>query len=1359
MAAALPTPPPTDCIAQVVGYLNFSSGLSDPATLSNLNRLHGTAAAGDPLSGMPPWLVLGQWLQDAIESLEGSSAAFADLSQARQVRRLVWSDLLPSYLDFHRDLLFHQEPEAIFNGFFLGRCVEAVLSQGGPWDETERIVADAIGELNDFVGYRPVAQLENREGEPYPHEWVRPIPLFIAGAGVAEVPYQTLIRRTLDILRDTDASILRAAHFDLDALSELAFDPRAYDFDHPVNRRPNYHFGQWDPNVVDGEGRYRRFVLQQVTVDALLSRVDPQGSRAVASATPNREELMDEAAAVLAGTMLMASGVSGWGPAAHDSTVTLASLMAPIARYRDAFYDDLLRRMSGPHAERLRQEAEQRRQPFGAARQHLNAALATRRAKQLQHVHLARTYARMGYPDAATRQADVVPVASARLTCRIDCLLTLGLRDLREGRLGEAAEVPRKALDLIHRGIECGALVDPWNILGFGGNFARFHGPESATHDHRVDDLVALMEQYFGYLAAVWSEAAARDDAALYEAMERQFEDAARWWRRFAAHTVESLQAVDPLDSFRSARLVARALRLWHRGGAAAGDVKFWAPHAELFDSPRAYALVVDALLHRDDFVASMALLVHWLSHADTVGLRRGSSSLPQLAERWLARLRAACGDSPERRPASVPRPWSLVRKFFDYLEANAEDFWSAPVFLLGGPARPRDSRQRDWDSELDAAEGFAELESSDPPGAEADEGEGLFDAAYEGVTYSDTTDDGVEGAIFEYDEGSQDELESESKRLSNHLTFLASLSRLWVVASDMGEVARSEAEAEGDAELLPWREEVMAGWARRAAENRSGLLELLDAVRSYEIRPGGADGDSMTRYDRRRLVRDALIERIIAAAVDMSDARRLLAGVLSAEAVDRAAADAVVDAMGEDDRRAVRLYAALIAGNAAGVVEQFPALLGAIQTRSLLYIPLSRGGDPVKIVAARLRQRVLIHLLQWLPRRGHFVEACRLIETARVMEQQNPIGPGAVTEFDGLFRIGFRSLVSALVQTVRGWKDGENADDTVIPLLEKLTETLLGSWLAHSRTLRLSALEAVAEPEPWQVLVEFIRRYGDPVFTQTFLKLSNVRAILHQGVGRWLERLLESPEEAADWPLVRELDETLPREVAEQSLSIVFEAILDHHTEYRDYNSTTTQSDRGELLYTFLDFLRLRVRYDRIAWNLRPVMWAHEILVRHGMDAAATIWRRSLSDRIGTEADVYVHKLRELQQQYAMQMPTVADRILERFVQPMTIDRLQALVEPAIEDAEGARNGRAFHIIEQEADLLTRHPTGAGLDVPAWLLSLDEEVETVLQRRENAEFDAENILTVEHAVISRQSLEEQLASARRLGRRLPYMK
>ena len=57
-------------------------------------------------------------------------------------------------------------------------------------------------------------------------------------------------------------------------MDELAFDPRAYDFDHPANKRPNYHFGQWDPHLIDNQGRYRRFVVQQVTLDALMQRLD-----------------------------------------------------------------------------------------------------------------------------------------------------------------------------------------------------------------------------------------------------------------------------------------------------------------------------------------------------------------------------------------------------------------------------------------------------------------------------------------------------------------------------------------------------------------------------------------------------------------------------------------------------------------------------------------------------------------------------------------------------------------------------------------------------------------------------------------------------------------------------------------------------------------------------------------------------------------------------------------------------------------------------------------------------------------------------------------------------------------------------
>ncbi|MEM9646238.1 MAG: hypothetical protein AAF989_14705, partial [Planctomycetota bacterium] len=636
-----------DSLQRLAGYLNFASGPSDSATLAAWNAVYAEAIGDDPLTGPPAWLVVKEWLETTIEHLAKEQSAFANHSQADRAIELLWIDLLPAYLDFHSDLLFHQEPEVLFTGFFLARAAEILLPRVGQ-TEREEIIAATIAELNDFVGYRPVAVLENRRGEPYLHEFVRPVPLYIRDVGVSAGPYQVIIEMAVEALRQTDPSILFAAGMDLKHLEELAFDPRAYDFDHPVNRRPNYHFGCWDDRSVGDDAHYHRFVVRQVTLDALLSR---QQDASEISA----QESMVEAASVLAGTILMASGISGWGPSAYTSEVTLGSLMKPIAGFRDAFYEDRLRHLEPEHAARLAHERDTHHQPFGSARQHLNAALARRRAVQVQHAQLARLYARMGHPEAAKRQSDVVAVPSARMMSRIDCDITLGLRALRSGRLAQAVPVVDLAFQRLKRSIECGALLDPWNLLGFGGNFPLYPGPENSVHDGRVDDIIYVVDQLFSYTARVWSEAAARDDTQAYEKLERSYRDIAEWWRQYAAHTIESIEAIDPLESYDSAKLVSRALRLWHRGGAAAGDIKFWAPHAELFDSPRAYALVISALLDRRDFLPAMALLVHWLGRAEDVGLAQGGSALPRLSERWLLKLRGLQTPKHSDRPLNTP--------------------------------------------------------------------------------------------------------------------------------------------------------------------------------------------------------------------------------------------------------------------------------------------------------------------------------------------------------------------------------------------------------------------------------------------------------------------------------------------------------------------------------------------------------------------------------------------------------------------------------------------------------------------------------------------------------------------------------
>lgn len=1281
-------------LERALGYLNFSSGAPDPQFLSAINRLYAEVAAEKPAGA---WKRLHLALQAGLKEFAATNATFRDSSQSEGVLSLVFDHVLPGYRDFHRDLLFHHSADSLFRPFFIGRVCESVLRQGGPWDETSRILPAAIAHLNDFLGHRPVPALESQQIDPNKHEFCRPIPLYIRGAGVSCGPEQEVVALALKMLEETDEDLLRRAYFRPSQLDELSLDPRAYDFDHPANKRPNYHFGQWDPHLIDHQGNFRRFVTQQVTLDALMRRL------AVATNLP-REEAVFEAAAVLAGTILMASGISGEGPATHDSNVSLAKLLPQIARYRDEFYERLFKKTTGAHAKRLRAEAAERRQPFGGARQHLNAELARQRASQLEHVHLARIFARLGFVDAAAKQARIVPCASARMLCQIDCLLTTGHLQCDERRLNEAAELLPQIMDQLHRGIACGAIVDPWNILGFDAHYSLFPALENSVRDHRADDLVTLMERIWGLYSRVWSEAAASDQREISRKAARDFQKAVQWWRQFAAHEVSSVEAVDAQEVYLAAERVAQALNVWHKGGAAAGDTAFWAPHAEVFDSPQAYAMVIDSLLNRRDQVASMALLVHWLGQASRVGLEQGEHSFHELAQRWLTDAGAAPADAPAEQSLAK---WDLGRKFIDYLEANAEELWSAPTFSLAGPGK----RKPDAPPRGEAA-------GDDAEDSEAEDPAGTFQSAYEGVVYRDSTADGVQGSIFEQggDKATEEELTQESRRVIDRLAFLSTIARLWkrmIVSTAFPAVAACTENNPAQKNRLA----ALHRWAERAGENQSALANLLASVRNFEVPLPKSDHDSLVEYDRRRMTKESLLERIVAASVEMADAARMLSAgllVLGEEPAPSAGDE-------DEQRRFTAVFAALLHRGEEPIRRACLDLWKSLARRPLLYVPLAKGGEPREIVAIRARQHAIQELLSWLPRLGMWCETCELLDVARQMERDHPVGPGAVTEFDELFKIGYKGIIESLVHSARTWpKTGNPAEDIaaepLVNCLEQLTESMLSNWLAHSRTLRLSVLERTHDRGQWKKTLEFIERYGADLFTQRFLNLANLRAILHQGVPAWFERMRENAgdDSAAD-ALLADIDNGADAQHLADQLALILEAIVENYGEYRDYNSTTTQSDRGELLYTLLDFLRLRTRYDRVCWNLKPVVLAHEILVRHGDDTAARVWRKALTDRIQDEADQYLQKLADLQKKHAMRMPTVADRLAERFIRPLTIDRIRALVEPAI--AEARRGGACpkFELLEHETESLTREPTGVGLDVPAWLVALEEEVENAL--------------------------------------------
>src|SRR5262245_28888280 len=134
-------------LEEAVGYLNFSSGASDPKFLRAINTLF--AAVECNCDGeQQPAFVLCDWLQRRMDELTASASAFGDVSQASAVVRLLRDQFLPAYRAFHRDLLWHQSDRELWRPLLLGRAIEAILSQGGPWNEAKRVVDGALETLN-----------------------------------------------------------------------------------------------------------------------------------------------------------------------------------------------------------------------------------------------------------------------------------------------------------------------------------------------------------------------------------------------------------------------------------------------------------------------------------------------------------------------------------------------------------------------------------------------------------------------------------------------------------------------------------------------------------------------------------------------------------------------------------------------------------------------------------------------------------------------------------------------------------------------------------------------------------------------------------------------------------------------------------------------------------------------------------------------------------------------------------------------------------------------------------------------------------------------------------------------------------
>ncbi|HMP18137.1 MAG TPA: hypothetical protein PKD72_14020 [Gemmatales bacterium] len=288
-----------------------------------------------------------------------------------------------------------------------------------------------------------------------------------------------------------------------------------------------------------------------------------------------------------------------------------------------------------------------------------------------------------------------------------------------------------------------------------------------------------------------------------------------------------------------------------------------------------------------------------------------------------------------------------------------------------------------------------------------------------------------------------------------------------------------------------------------------------------------------------------------------------------------------------------------------------------------------------------------------------------------------------------------------------------------LVNLLDSLAKPFLMLWIDHSHSVRLSTLESIQSKDDWSEIRDFIKQYGSELFHPKFMTLANLRAILSRGINSYLTYLDEEVSLAHDEESIpgRKLllairRKKISRDSVIRLLETVLKSVVENYEEYKDYNATTTQSDYGENIFRLLAFLRLKSTYERHLWNIKPLIWVHESLAREGLDSAAQLWKKNIGTMTADIARRHVDHLRELQAEHGMQLRTVADLIEERLIAQLDVDRMTAMVAPALAEIQKNQTDKstALDKLLQAIDGLSRNTSGSGLDVPAWIRKLEQE-------------------------------------------------
>ena len=180
------------------------------------------------------------------------------------------------------------------------------------------------------------------------------------------------------------------------------------------------------------------------------------------------------------------------------------------------------------------------------------------------------------------------------------------------------------------------------------------------------------------------------------------------------------------------------------------------------------------------------------------------------------------------------------------------------------------------------------------------------------------------------------------------------------------------------------------------------------------------------------------------------------------------------------------------------------------------------------------------------------------------------------------------------------------------------------------------------------------------------------------------------------------------------------------------------------------LDMLRVQTGYERISWNLKPVYWVHDAMIRAKCDSAALLWERAVAKRSVGAAEEHLRSYARLSEKYGMWLPSVHERLQERFVRPLQIDQMCGLVSMAVRQAKEDGPKPVFKVLHTQIEGFAKEPMGVGFEMPEWLTALQEEVMSTRTDIPESEKDKDVFSIAPHfeqVCLTRAQLDKMLES------------